>query len=639
MKEPYQRIKVPTSEQWNSQECSPQSAAQPRTPQGSSNNNSIAPLSIQPAKPSLVPMPRFLSNVYKYWLVGFFLVVLLMAATSLFAASAPQQELELMVQHAVSKPLEKIMTPPNNSQPVKTSLPDAHTEAGATTTKAQPIAQPHAQTQEKAVSARVSQPSTALTVAPIKSRLPDENTHANVAAVATTKPQIQTTAQPESQKNSSPVIPAPIQQPSATTKNVSAPEQSSPTLAQPIAQPTAQFQAESASAQAAPPPSALTAAPTTAEGANAEQEDPNGLDTFDLTLLALTVAGLAGAGAAASAGIAISTRRAVQADKHKSEVKALPVQEITPQPQPISSLATPPKKLADVAPQAAALAYIDQSDWAAALERAYGINTKPNPHRALVSLVGSRDENQDYGCLYDIQGHQGELMHCFFVADGCGGHIGGREASCLAVRAASEAVLQIAGTHTPEDCVQAAFSAASAALITAGLYWDANSLRTTLIVVLVDASHYYCGWIGDGGIDLHRANGKWLNVLVPHKSGAQNLLAASLGPDQVGEPSYATYPRHAGDRMYMSSDGVFDVYDDPAQFWGSWFENASVSRAPQTCLQELLAKCAEHTAFDDNMTVAYLHTPQQHVSTTSAKSPSALQLATAIHKPTSPQST
>lgn len=611
MKEPYQRIKVPTSEQWNSQEASPQSAAQPHAPQGS-HNSSIAPLSIQPAKPSLVPMPRFLSNVYKYWLVGFFLVVLLMAATSLFATSAPQQEHELMVQHAVSKPLEKIMTPPNNSQPVKTSLPDAHTEAGATTTKAQPIAQPHAQTQEKAVSGRVSQPSTALTVAPIKSRLPDENTHANVAAVATTKPQIQTTAQPESQKNSSPVIPAPIQQPSATTKNVSAPEQSSPILAEPTTQPVTQLQTESVSV---------------------EPSEPS--DVFDSGLIAVAAASIACAGAAASAGIAISTRRAVQADKHKSEAKALPVQEITPQPQPISSLATSPKKLADVAPQAAALAYIDQSNWAAALERAYGINTKPNSHRALVSMVGSRDENQDYGCLYDIQGHQGNVLQCFFVADGCGGHNGGREASCLAVRAASEAVLQVASTHTPADCVQAAFSAASAALITAGRQWDANSLRTTLIVVLVDASHYYCGWIGDGGIDLHRANGKWLNVLIPHKSGAQNLLAASLGPDQVGEPSYATYPRHAGDRMYMGSDGVFDVYDDPAQFWGSWFENASVARAPQTCLQELLAKCAEHTAFDDNMTVAYLHTPKQHVSTTSAKSLTTPQLAHGVHQPSS----
>lgn len=258
---------------------------------------------------------------------------------------------------------------------------------------------------------------------------------------------------------------------------------------------------------------------------------------------------------------------------------------------------------------AADLAYIAQADWAAALQRKYGVNTQAGPHHACVSITGSRDENQDFACQFQVVHSSGRQDDCILVADGCGGHPGGREASCLAVRAASEFLcenLELA----PAERVRGAISAASQALIQAGIHWDSNALRTTLIIVIADDKQYDLAWIGDGGIDLHRSSGEWIPLLLAHKSGdTQNLLAASLGPDQVGQPSFATAQRLAGDQMFVGSDGVMEVYDDPAAFWGIWFESAVLERAPQTCLKELLDKCAEHQRFDDNMTVAYLRTP------------------------------
>lgn len=273
--------------------------------------------------------------------------------------------------------------------------------------------------------------------------------------------------------------------------------------------------------------------------------------------------------------------------------------------QPAVAVALP----APTPPSASRLAYIEPTDWMAAIERSHGVNARPGPQHAVVSVAGTRDGNEDYVCAFELQDRMThDTLHCMLVADGCGGHAGGRDASCLAVRAASEALISCHDVP-PGERVRIAFDVASQALIDAGKQWPANSLRTTLIVVVATRTTYYCGWIGDGGIDLHRADGRWESLLKAHKSGAQNLLAASLGPDLVGAPSFANHPRIAGDRLYLGSDGVFEVYDDVAAFWGTWFEAESLKRAPATCLRELLDACAKHSAFDDNMSVAYLATP------------------------------
>jgi len=291
-------------------------------------------------------------------------------------------------------------------------------------------------------------------------------------------------------------------------------------------------------------------------------------------------------------------------------IASTPMLPRTPASAPASSTAATPAPHSNVQSQAAAnIAYIDQRDWMAALERTYCVNTRSGPLHAIASLPGAREVNEDYACAFELEDQvANDRLHCMLVADGCGGHAGGREASCLAVRAASQTLIQRADLPV-EERVRVAFENASTALIEAGKSWPENSLRTTLIVVVATKSAYYCGWIGDGGIDVHRGNGQWEALLKAHKSGAQNLLAASLGPDLVGEPSFAKHARKAGDRLYLGSDGVFEVYTDAAAFWGAWFEPTSTQRPPEACLHELLNACAKHSAFDDNMSVAYLATP------------------------------
>jgi serine/threonine protein phosphatase PrpC len=339
--------------------------------------------------------------------------------------------------------------------------------------------------------------------------------------------------------------------------------------------------------------------------------------------VAVLAAGVVFSGLAAFAGNAIANRRRLRPAR-KAQTSVLVTQHIpeiatetipADAPSAIPDESTFVTSTSSITKQegvggAAIQAYIDPHAWMEALACAYGVDTQPSPCHAVVSIAGARDGNEDYACRFVLRDPQtGSDSHCMVVGDGCGGHAGGRVASCIAVRAASETLASNSGTSS-EEAVRLAFRAAIQAMITAGRRWDPNALRTTLIVVVADPNHYALGWIGDGGIDLHRASGRWERLLKPHKSGeAQNLLAASLGPDLVGEPSFAVHPREPGDRIYVGTDGVCEVYNDPAAYWEAWFEDAARNRSPQACLSDLLSKCAEHAAFDDNLTVAYLHTP------------------------------
>lgn len=258
------------------------------------------------------------------------------------------------------------------------------------------------------------------------------------------------------------------------------------------------------------------------------------------------------------------------------------------------------------------LAYISPADLLTALKRAHPdrITLIPGNLHALSCVAGARDHNEDYACSFSLpQGADVSPLQCVLVADGCGGHKGGRDASYLAVRHAAESLL--ANTDlAPVAQLTKAFTAASDALRRIGTeFWGPRDLRTTLIILLATKEHYHLGWIGDGGAVVHRANGDWDVMLTPHKGEVQNLLLASLGPTQDGEPTFICVSRQPGDRLFMGSDGVFDVIEEPTQFW-AWFESTvAKGHAPQTQMDALMEAAGKDKHFDDNLTVAYLHTP------------------------------
>jgi len=271
-------------------------------------------------------------------------------------------------------------------------------------------------------------------------------------------------------------------------------------------------------------------------------------------------------------------------------------------------------------------AYVAPADLMVAFERQHrgAIRQLSAKTHALTSIAGARHENEDYALAFELVAGPAMILECLVCADGCGGHPGGRDASHLAVHHAVEALVRNR-SQPPERLLAGAFAAASVGLSRAGQFWGPNDLRTTLIVLVATPTMYHLAWIGDGGCIVHRADGPWVTLLVPHKGAVQNLLAASLGPKQEGQPSFTSERLLPGDRLYLGSDGVLDMVQ-PAEFF-AWFEERSeAGDSMQTCLDALLNLCAGDGRFDDNLTLGVLLTPAgvARASTPSIRVPVAL---------------
>lgn len=260
---------------------------------------------------------------------------------------------------------------------------------------------------------------------------------------------------------------------------------------------------------------------------------------------------------------------------------------------------------------ASSQAYIEPAAWMSALMRSYPDRLKPilSSNHALTCIAGPRSNNQDYVCSFELKARANEdVCQVMIVADGCGGHFGGSDASCIAVRFASESVIHNIDLLSHDALLTKAFVDASNALQTIGsTYWEINDLRTTLIVVIATSTKYHIGWIGDGGVSLRRGDGQWQELMTPHKGEYQNVLEASLGPTQDGEPSFIQAHREPGDHLYLGSDGIFDVVDH--SFW-DWFESSmQMGALPQVPMDQLIELAGKDPHFDDNMSVAFLKTP------------------------------
>lgn len=180
-----------------------------------------------------------------------------------------------------------------------------------------------------------------------------------------------------------------------------------------------------------------------------------------------------------------------------------------------------------------------------------------------------RTENQDFALGFTIHG-----LDVAIVADGCGGVPFGYQASRIGACAAAKSLVRRLAvgdkSECLEDAVRRAFTYASTKLAMAALHYGkpdsrADLLQTTLMICVASAARVTFGYIGDGGAVLIRQrDGTELRVLEPMKAeGMQNILAAVLGPQLLGEPHVHTIERETGDLLVMGTDGVWD-YTPPS---------------------------------------------------------------------------
>ena len=250
-------------------------------------------------------------------------------------------------------------------------------------------------------------------------------------------------------------------------------------------------------------------------------------------------------------------------------------------------------------------------------------------------ITGTRDEQQDAAAV--LQWPNGYAL--LIVADGIGGHVGGRLASTALVAAMRQAFAgQEAGaadTDTDKDLLLAALHKANAAIAERV---DANpalaGMGSTVVAATFDGTHLDWVSVGDSSLYLYRdAKLRRLNTL--HSLGERldreawrgeisfsearestrrnELLAAVDGNDisLVDRPQPALALR-AGDRVVLSSDGL-DVLAEPMI---ERILDPAISPTAQDGVNDLLtAVVALDRASQDNTTLIVAEVgPADHVA-------------------------
>jgi serine/threonine protein phosphatase PrpC/Zn-dependent protease len=231
-----------------------------------------------------------------------------------------------------------------------------------------------------------------------------------------------------------------------------------------------------------------------------------------------------------------------------------------------------------------------------------------------------RSENQDYVLAFEQGGYQVVL-----VADGMGGLPLGAGAAYYAVRAAVLHTVKELGESrlwhrpNPANVAEAALQAASRRLTIEGsrhrLNKASDGFRTTLIAVVASNRGYGFCYIGDGGGCIIRSTGEIEEFLKPQKAAgdAINVLAASLGPAQEGDPISGHLPRRPGDLLVCGTDGVFDrLAGDFAKrlLQGALHFQGDLQRVAEQVVNEMsVARDDEGFICDDNLTIALLGDP------------------------------
>ena len=183
------------------------------------------------------------------------------------------------------------------------------------------------------------------------------------------------------------------------------------------------------------------------------------------------------------------------------------------------------------------------------------------------SHIGSRIENQDGWARWRRRGIGATLA----VADGLGGHSGGKQAAGVALHAVIEAFRS--PPDDPELAATAALTAASTAVAEARLA-AGNDMATTLVVLVLMGGRAGWAWCGDSRLYRYR-DGEIERLTDDHSAAmirlppeeraladvrgdpARNRLISVLGGQ---DPMFGQCSDewHEGDRFVLCSDGFWE---------------------------------------------------------------------------------
>ncbi len=182
------------------------------------------------------------------------------------------------------------------------------------------------------------------------------------------------------------------------------------------------------------------------------------------------------------------------------------------------------------------------------------------------SLTGPRERNEDYCGIAQPDGLELENKGAVAaVADGIGGHKGGREAAEYVVRGLLADYFATPDTWAVPRAIETVTTALNRWVIAeAGRNPELTGMATTLSAVVLRGRRYYTAHIGDSRIYLQR-DGRLQKLTVDHTwehPELNNVLSRAIGLDNRVLMDFTDGELAAGDRFLLVSDGVWGLLPD-----------------------------------------------------------------------------
>jgi serine/threonine protein phosphatase PrpC len=182
------------------------------------------------------------------------------------------------------------------------------------------------------------------------------------------------------------------------------------------------------------------------------------------------------------------------------------------------------------------------------------------------SLTGPRERNEDYCGVATPEGQELENKGAIAaVADGIGGHKGGREAAEYTVRGLLSDYFATPDTWGVPRAIETVTTALNRWVIAEGSRnAELTGMATTLSVLVLRGRRFYTAHIGDSRI-YRLSEGRLLALTVDHTwehPELNNVLSRAIGLDPRVLMDFSDGELAVGDRFLLVSDGVWGILPD-----------------------------------------------------------------------------
>ena len=224
------------------------------------------------------------------------------------------------------------------------------------------------------------------------------------------------------------------------------------------------------------------------------------------------------------------------------------------------------------------------------------------------SDIGQRRESNQDSVFVD------QNKKLFIIADGMGGHLGGKEASEIAIKSISQNFYQHK-SNDPLEALKYAFSRASHLILEESRKnKKLTGMGTTGTALYLNQNYAYIGHVGDSRVYLYHQGMMWqltedhslLNeyrkqgIPLTTKVKADNVLTRSLGATSIVQTD-CLFRKIQGDDVYLlCSDGLTAMLRDDEIC--SIIESSSKENAAQA-----LIKAANKLGGEDNISVILVY--------------------------------